>query len=326
MKFVDSEKLGYLVEDEPMTVSSISQRVFLPEDFALDVSPMSSWVWWEKRRRAEKDLKQAITSSNKDISGYFDEYKKFLTSDYADILQANHDFYRSIAEGDISLMSSIWHQSRDAMCIMNGQDNVVVGYEEIVALWSMHMPTVQNFDLQNVKLLYQGDLAVVTFILNSSLKHASAAGKSSGGGKKASTTSSAYVTNIFIRPPETDRYLLTAHIATNFLPHDSKYMTNLRETYQDPFRDTKPANKKSDGFGGAGESGGGEDDGEEYDEDDSDVEYIVEDGADGDSDNGAKQRLKEKVRQMMAKAIGQALAKTSELVGTNTKVETAGSV
>ena len=61
---LDSEKLGYLVDDEPMTVSSISQRVFLPEDFALDVSPMSTWVWWEKRRRAEKDLKQAIASSN----------------------------------------------------------------------------------------------------------------------------------------------------------------------------------------------------------------------------------------------------------------------
>ena len=29
-----------------------------------------------------------------------------------------------------------------------------------------------------------------------------------------------------------------------------------------------------------------------------------------DDDEGAKQRLKEKVRQMMAKAIGQALAKT----------------
>lgn len=60
---LDSEKLGYFVEDEPMTVSSISQRVFIPEDFALDVSPMSSWLWWSNRKRTENDLKEAISSS-----------------------------------------------------------------------------------------------------------------------------------------------------------------------------------------------------------------------------------------------------------------------
>ena len=63
-------------------------------------------------------------------------------------------------------------------------------------------------------------------------------------GKKAS--SSAFVTNIFIRPPHSDRYFLSTHIAslTPGSISSSNTVNALKQVYRDP---TRPRKKTSTG-------------------------------------------------------------------------------
>ena len=46
-----------------------------------------TWAWWQARRSAERVLKSAIASDVPELKPYFQEYSKFLSSDYADVLQ-----------------------------------------------------------------------------------------------------------------------------------------------------------------------------------------------------------------------------------------------
>lgn len=68
---IDADRLGYIMNDEPFTVSSIAQRSFIPEELALAESPEAIWLWWENRRKADEDLKMAVMSKEACVEIHF---------------------------------------------------------------------------------------------------------------------------------------------------------------------------------------------------------------------------------------------------------------
>jgi ketosteroid isomerase-like protein len=175
-----------------------------------------------------------------ELSPYFEAYQQHLGSEYAAILQANSDFYRSVAEGDAGLLASLWHPSSDSLCLMAGQEDVITGYRNILAEWSLLMgpSPSKTVELTQLKLHYQGDLATVTFVAQTTVNNPK--------NKQFSSSSTAYVTNVFVRPSDTDRFLLSAHIASNFAPQSTKAMRALRKTYQDPSASVAKASSSSE--------------------------------------------------------------------------------
>jgi hypothetical protein len=120
----------------------------------------------------------------------------------------------------------------------------------VIASWSQTfsaMGTQPQLRMKNINLNYQGDIAVVTCTVETS---------QAGKGPKVKVpkirkpaSGNLLVTNIFVRPPDSDRYSLVSHTSTNDplgVDPGSRAAAALRETYQDPSR---PRNKQRGGGG-----------------------------------------------------------------------------
>jgi hypothetical protein len=100
-------------------------------------------------------------------------------------------------------------------------------------------PGVPSFDIKDVNLMFYGDFAIVTQIgiFSAQRKTGSSNNPRRKGSKSGAGT--AYISNVFVKPSHSDKYFLTAHIASNFYPEDSKQMLSLLDTYKDPTRTPK---------------------------------------------------------------------------------------
>jgi len=230
LAFSDAEDLVILSKGEA-SIKAAEHKVFKPAVLAKS-SPEEIWKWWQARRMADSVLKSAIGSDKSDIRPYFDAYKPFLLLEKADILQTNADFFRAIAEADADLMKAIWLDSPSSLCLLAGHDNIYNGYQNITTFWSLALSAAQpNVQVRNIKLHFQGDLAIVTCVAENSMKRISSKSK------KSVATTSSLVTNVFVKPAHSDRYNLVAHIASISPSAESKNkLQRLQTIYSDPTR------------------------------------------------------------------------------------------
>jgi len=194
-----------------------------------DASQEEIWQWWEDKKAVERVLKSAIASEEIDLRPYFNDYKRFLAMDKADVLQANEDFHRALSEGDANMMASLWLPCDDAVCLYPKDQNVWTGYSQIItglrsAFESAAIHTYTLWRSKDIRLQYQGDMAVVTC---ESEEVSRATGRVFA---RYSTTS------LFVRPHYTDRYLLQALVSTPIITDKTKVKKkeNLKDTYRDP--------------------------------------------------------------------------------------------
>ena len=111
-------------------------------------SGAAMWKLWTERTKAESVLKNAIANDVPDLKPYFDEYKQAaLPSDKADVLQANHDFFRARVDNDIDLMQSVWYNSNESVCLLGGTEDYISGYENIMAMY-FRVPPSQSFHIK----------------------------------------------------------------------------------------------------------------------------------------------------------------------------------
>lgn len=234
----------------------VYRSFFQPRQIA-NATDRELWQWWQERKMTERVLKSAVGSSKRDIRRYFDALKPFLLAEKAEILQANDDFFQAILRGDPDLMSSLWHASNETVCVLPGTDFCYTGTSAILAHWHTTLAAPKpNLQVRGIKLNFQGDVAVVTCTMENSLrprKRPSGAGAGSGAGNAGFTA--ALITNIFVRPPGSDRYFLTAHVGSVSPATERRAtLTALRRTYMDPSRVKR---RQQGGEFGSFRSGGG---------------------------------------------------------------------
>ena len=227
-----------------------------------------------------------------------------MSADYAEVLQTNEDFFYSIQERDLEIMKSLWDCSDDSLCC-TGEGNVVTGYDSIMAMWNTQLSKTSPtppFILDNINMAFQGDVAIIT-----QEKHDVAVTRSRGNramkskGKKRSF----YVTNVFVKPSNLDRYLLYVSISTPFSGSETNFMKKSRELYRDPLAPSSARGNNvgkileldqlsrligrgkiigRGGFGIGGDDGGEEeeeeDDGDEVEDDTENEESIIAVGGD----------------------------------------------
>ena len=274
---------GLVVQEE-----ADSGRIFINPETLLSGKGDDVWMWWKQRRLAETRLKNSIESSEVDIRPQFDEYKRFLSLERADILQANEDFIRAISEHNLELMGALWLKSDDVVCLRPNSKSVVRGYENTMEHWkqAFSAPTSysESYSCSDIGLSFTGDIATIDCVINEM-------------NKKGSKLKSYKVSNVFTREPNSDRHQLRAHIATPIpLNNFSRENSALRRTYTDTANE-KPKSQRSSGgvlslkqlLGGGRAIGlGGEGIGEEEEEDeedDDDDDDDVDDEDDDDSDD-----------------------------------------
>jgi hypothetical protein len=86
------------------------------------------------------------------IKPYFEEYESFTVLEKSEILQANYDLFQAINEHDLEAMKSLWLESKDTTCLKGGEESVVIGYDNIINMWSSVFTTIsQNIRPVTVK-------------------------------------------------------------------------------------------------------------------------------------------------------------------------------
>ena len=237
--FQDADDLVLVIQTTP-GAANFGRPYFVPSA-VVNATEQEHWKWWQGRKMAEKILKSAVRSSKSDLSPYFDDYKRFLVTDKAEILQTHDEFFRAIHRGDFEAMRSLWHFTNESLCIPSG-DFVYSGTNNILSYWSASLARPKpHISIRNVRLNFQGDLAVITCQMDIAVRGKA---KSRGGGGKGEVRSS-HVTTIFYRPPDRDRYFITAHIASPTAASLSREsLSVLQELYTDPSR---PSRRKQRG-------------------------------------------------------------------------------
>ena len=314
--FLGAEDL-VIISSGTAAQGGVYRSYFQPRQIA-NATDRELWQWWQERKMTERVLKSAVGSSKRDIRRYFDALKPFLLADKAEILQANDDFFQAILRGDPDLMSSLWHASNETVCVLPGTDFCYTGTSAILAHWHTTLAAPKpNLQVRGIKLNFQGDVAVVTCTMENSIrprKSQSSSSRPGEGGKSSAGVTAALVTNIFVRSPGSDRYLLTAHIGSMSPSSERRgSLATLRRTYMDPSRGKRRQGQGGGDFGSFRSGGGmgmggpsfgyqplrlddlmrqvtgggaGEEEGEEEEEDGGGEENDEYDDDDDDDDDG----------------------------------------
>ena len=133
---------------------------------------------------AERVLKSAISSSKSDLSPYFDEYKRFLVADKAEVLQVQDDFFRAMHSADFDVMRTLWLDSNDTLCLPSGSDFFYTGTDNVLAYWAAALATPRPYiTIRNVKLNWQGDVAIVSCLMDSGRPSGSRSARGGGRGR-----------------------------------------------------------------------------------------------------------------------------------------------
>jgi hypothetical protein len=247
--FQDAEDLILVVQQQQQqgqNPSSYVRSFFQPRALA-NATDAEIWQWWQDRKMAERVLKSAISSSKSDLGPYFDEYKRFLVADKAEVLQAQDDFFRAMHNADFDVMRTLWLDSNETLCLPPGSDFFYTGTENVLAYWAAALTTPRPYiTIRNVKLNWQGDVAIVSCLMDSGRPQRRSGGAKQGQGARSREV---HVTNIFVRRAGSDVYKLSAHIAsTSAASQGPQQLAYLQETYTDPLR----AKKRSSRGGGMG--------------------------------------------------------------------------
>ena len=218
-------------------VESDNFYLYIAPKILKDISASQIWDWWQRRRLSESILKSSIASNKTNIVPYFEDFKQYLVVEKADVLQANMDFFRSITEKNIDIMRSLWLPGNSSFCKSADEPFILAGYEDIILGWQKKFREKNKYSAPyNINLKFLGDLAVVTCIASDVRKQAS--GKSG--------LSRMYVTNVFVRPPDTDRYCLVGHISSKTPDSLSNAdLMKVKRSYTDPAKDSRSQKKES---------------------------------------------------------------------------------
>ena len=78
------------------------------------------------------------------------------------------DFYHAINDDDIDIMRALWLKSNDTTCGYGKPDkSIITGYNNIMGYWTSNLQQSKPDILikpRNIKLVYQGDIAIVTCV------------------------------------------------------------------------------------------------------------------------------------------------------------------
>ena len=307
-----------------------------------EADPEVIWTFWETRRKSIQKLKNALADDTQaNVTQEFEDYRAHTCVEKEHVRHLNELFMAAMGEGSSEIMDFLWMDSSDAVCVIEPDESTYVGYRNITNMWkenfliqaqqqqllldtSGRTYRLQVEQLDEPILHFYGDMAVIqTEILVSCLvsQHGevdfgrmeleSAAGvqkrnrkQENGRDPDVGSPMRLFVSNVFLRPPTSDRYFLYAHSTCR----DEKAQAGskmAKEAYMDDSaRDAQP---KKPSMGGAGLSlqqllGGGkaisitrgnfgddeEEDGDEdeyddsQDEDEDEDERGGEEGADDD--------------------------------------------
>lgn len=312
-----------------------------------DLDAEQLWAYWQSRKGSEAQLQKVIHTLKPDIAPEFDAYKEHLELDKSYVLELHHSFFTALVENDKEVMSNIWLKSPDNVCVMEAEGRVYAGYKNITQMWSnkLRQQRTNNISMSlsytNTNFNYQGDYVFIsceasieaeiddndydsstlTYTLDSNNNVVPKKGKK--GSKKKNKKKSRqnndklYITNIYKRPYESDRYYLTCHLCSmekssikgKKMTPALKKLGNPIETYIDTSK-RKPQGAVGLGAGGMSIQqllggglmrGGGanlvrigsmqsedgdEDDEEEKEDDEDDDEDLISLNYDDDEENG----------------------------------------
>ena len=240
---------------------STKTKQYIPKDWIdsnnNNITPEDKWLWLQERQTTEKILKNAIASNITNIQDHFTEYESYLSLDQADILQKNYNFYSFLNNNDVDGIRSLWLDSNDTICVPSGMNSIVTGYRNIVN-WLSHSlnenPRIL-YNPKNISLQYFGNIAIVTSFVDTAIVKSNNNNNNNNRNKLGILSktknnkiiiSPFYSTNIFVKLPDSDTYLLTTHIGSPHLLYDSKEAKKLRSVYRDP------SIKPPSGMGGGG--------------------------------------------------------------------------
>ena len=321
----DGEKLPAYIEGASNVVlvqdELTKTKRYTPESWASsDVRPEAMWSWLEEKRLSENLLQNAIASNVTDLQEHFYRYEQYLATEHADILQQNLKFFHSLNNNDVDGLRSLWLDSNDTVCVQSGHSGIVTGYRNIIN-WLVHTSSDSPHLLhtpKNITLKYYGDVAIVSCTVdvtyasrvdskefNNNKNGAIISKRRTANTRNEIKIGPYYCTNIFVKPPDTDTYVLSTHIGTPKLAFDSNEAKRLRNIYKDPTNIKRRSsegregntrvisiqqlfnNRNKNGLNIFGSMGGGDDaeeEEEEEDDNDEDDEYSDESEDDEDDD------------------------------------------
>lgn len=145
---------------------------------------------------------------------FFNEHKVYTEVDRAEILQLNHDFYRALDHTDLHTMKSIWLDSPETICMLSYPNDIISGYDNIMAYLSAMLPVSTPTEIAYTNLHFMGDVAIVTSDLRYNALKGDSSSKKKPSRPKRVISLQGYVTNIFVRSQVSGRFHLVGHYGT----------------------------------------------------------------------------------------------------------------
>jgi hypothetical protein len=325
--------------------SEVSDIYFSGDGLESGTSTKEIWEFWQRRRQSMSVLKHVLSDDrNANVTKEFNDFQAFTIVEKEHVKHLNELFMAAMGEASSEVMDFLWLDSDETMCAIEADEAVFSGYQNITDMWNdnfriqkqqqvqLEMEQGKTYNLQieqldEPTLQFFGDTVMVqtniriTCIVEEldtlgDIQKIAMNGKGGKKGKrrknKAGSPVQLHITNVFVRPPESDRYFLSAHIASkDSTANSSKRLS--KETYLDT--SAKPPARKRGGATGVslqqllsgGIMGGDnrgisissddlddsddEEDEDMYEDEDEYVDYDEEEGDDEDDDDDGSIQL-----------------------------------
>lgn len=244
------------------------------------------WEFWQRRRQSLSVLRNVLSDDrNANVSKQFNDFNAYSIVEKEHVKHLNELFMAAMGEASAETMSFLWLDSPDTMCAIEADESVYSGYENITSMWNENFSiqkqqqvqlemeqgktySVQVEQLDEPTLQFFGDTVMVqtdirlTCIVEelealSGVQKLLTNDKSSSGRKgrkrrnKSGSPIQLHITNVFERPPQSDRYFLSTHISSR--DGTAKSAKRLsKETYLDT--SARSSSRAKRGMGGGGVS------------------------------------------------------------------------
>eukprot|EP01033_Poteriospumella_lacustris_P004346 gene4346-3107_t len=252
------------------------------------------------RKKLKAKLDAVVDTNQLEANTLFEEYSLYTASEKAEILQRNDQFFQALKSNDVATLASLWLDSEDCLCRLSSRRELINGHRNIVAYLGAVNLRKEPTDVVRVSLKFMGDMAVVS----SEVRGLSGHPPSPDARDKRVVVG--YVTNVFVKSPDSERYQLLTHLGSlketvhsphpsvfrdpTILPPDPRKMKQSLSPMQGLLRQLNPDN--GDDLSAAHADEDDQMDNDEYDDDlvFSD-ELDTEEASDEDNDIRAMMRM-----------------------------------
>lgn len=238
------------------------------------------WEFWQRRRQSMSILKNVLSDDrNANVTKEFDDFQAYTIVEKEHVKHLNELFMAAMGEASSEIMNFLWLDSAETMCAVEADEAVYSGYSNITTMWNdnfmiqkqqqvqLEMEQGKTYNLQIEQLdeptlhffgdtvMVQTDIRITCIVEEldalGGVQKVAMNGKGGRRGKKrknkAGSPVQLHITNVFVRPPDSDRYFLSTHIASRESSANSAKRLS-KETYLDT--SSKPAARKRGGGAG----------------------------------------------------------------------------